>query len=88
MHKPTPSDVRAAFEKYKRITGDNLARLIRTEPEHGATIYETEGAFEGRWYGAASALLAIESYCSGYKDGQDDGAADALQREEVGPGAT
>jgi hypothetical protein len=79
MHKPTPEDAKAAFQKYRRVTGDTDAELVITRQEIGPTIFELRGDYEFRVYGAATACEKLGSYNDGYRDG----LADATLSEEM-----
>jgi hypothetical protein len=80
-HKPNSADVRRAFERYQRVSGDVDARLERTAQEPGPTIWRLEGDWRGEWYGSGSAFPAIEAYCDGYRDGHDDGFEAGAKRD-------
>ena len=72
MHKPNRKDVDRALLRYVTITGDDTAKIVHHE---GPLItWEADGIFEN-FYGAASALKALEMYCLGYGHGQEEGRA-------------
>ena len=72
MHKPNFADCQLGLKRYIALTGDDTATLTRHE---GPLItWEADGIFEN-FYGAASALKALEMYCLGYGHGQEEGRA-------------
>jgi hypothetical protein len=71
-HRWTQADVEAALERYRKLTGDTTAVLVRTGPSRDRPFYvvdhsEPLGGFEA--YGALAAIQGLEMYCDGYEAG-------------------
>lgn len=68
-HKIDRRDVEGAFERYRDLTGDDDARIVREEA--GTVVfYGMTGRLSFRLIGAAAAFTAIDSYCQGYEAGR------------------
>lgn len=72
-HRANTADVTRAVARMGQLTSQPTT-VARIEQIAGApTIYRLEGdALEGEFYGASSALIAIDSFNKGYRMGRDD----------------
>jgi hypothetical protein len=86
MHRPNQRDVELAFSKMRRITGADATIEYTSQPVGPAIIELAGDCLEGRFFGAATALIAIESYTRGYGHGKDDGLQDRAAAELFGSG--
>lgn len=74
-HRYTFEDVERAFQRYKAVTRDHGATLWQERNAKGYFI-RLDGEWGMVWFGAPSACLALEAYCTGYGHGREDGIAE------------
>lgn len=74
VHRWTQADVEAALGRYRKLTGDYSATLVRTGPSQDRPFYIIVNSAQQRLdaleaYGAYAAIQALDMYCQGFQDG-------------------